>query len=62
MTLKVKRGLGLLAVAAIAAMAWLGFDGATDGAEATVSNVARVIAGWCALIGLAMVAWGLLRD
>lgn len=62
MSLNVRRGLGLLAVAAIAALAWLAFDGSPAGAEATVSDVARIVAGWCALIGLALVAWGLLRD
>lgn len=62
MSLKVRRGLGLLAVAAIAALAWLAFDGEPGGAGATVSDVSRLVAGWCALIGLVLVAWGLLRD
>lgn len=62
MSLKVKRGLGLLAVAAIAALAWVAFSGDATGAEATVSDLARIMAGWCALIGLALIAWGLLRD
>lgn len=62
MSLKVRRGLGLLAVAAVAALAWLAFDGEQVGAEAAVSNIARIVAGWCTLIGLALIAWGLLRD
>lgn len=63
MTEKVKRGLGLLVVALLAAIAYLvlrtpeGF-GATEGLAVT----ARIAAVGCGIWGLVLLAWGLLAD
>lgn len=54
MTQNVRTGLGLLAVALIALILGLAADG-------TVGALARVVAGWSALVGLGMIAWSLLR-
>lgn len=54
MTQNMRTGLGLLAVALMALIIGLA-------AEGTAAAIARVVAGWCALIGLGVIAWDLLR-
>jgi hypothetical protein len=64
MSVKVKRGLGLLVVA-VAAWVVAAVTGATgtDNAEVSLLGaLAVVVLVVCAAAGLALVAWGLLRD
>lgn len=63
MSVKVKRGLGLLVVALIALFVqWLAYSGT----RTTWTDAVGVIAGMVLLIGvvggLVLLAWGLLRD
>lgn len=64
MDAKVKRGLGLLAVAALAGvLAWgVSYEGTESDAEALVASLAWITALGAAVVGLALIAWGLLRD
>lgn len=64
MSVKVKRGLGLLVVALLAlGVQWLT---ATSTPRSTTEDVVMVLAGAVLLVsaatGLVLVAWGLLRD
>jgi hypothetical protein len=64
MSVKVKRGLGLLVVA-VAAWIVAAITGAASTDNAVVSllgALAVVVLIVCAAAGLALVAWGLLRD
>jgi hypothetical protein len=64
MSVKVKRGLGLLAIALLAwGVQWVvGYDGAATGAASDVISLARVVLLVCGASGLVLLAWGLLRD
>lgn len=59
---KVKRGLGLVVVAAIALVVLLLARGADGSGAEVVSFLAGVIALVCGLVGLVLIAVGLLRD
>jgi hypothetical protein len=54
MTQNVRTGLGLLAVALMALLVGLAIEG-------YAATIARVVAGFCALVGLGSIAWDLLR-
>lgn len=62
--MKVRRGLGLLAVAALAfGIQWVaGYGDGHTGGEAAVISLARLVLLVTGCAGLALIAWGLLRE
>lgn len=62
MPVKVKRGLGLLVVAAIAFVLTVATQGQGHVVTATLALLFGIAMIGCAAVGLVLIAWGLLRD